>query len=250
MRIVSPVKTVSTVAVLLLLCSSVIAPRSTLAAPATVNPTTQLDGLPEAGTPSFIFNDQLRTFGGNIQSWQDNYAIFKNMGDSYNFYAHNTGSFTYWESMDTSYGGITGALDLVARFDNNGILQSGGTITITGAISDIGITDSTTTLMTAELVDFVYSGNKIGFSITNIQCADEIVGCATDPNQIESVYFGLAGSFNGLTSLNGRNFHTTMMSATTVPIPAAAWLLLSGLSALAMLGKRRENENQQSSEPH
>lgn len=243
MRLLGLVNAISSVAGSLLLGCALLAPATTIAAPATVQPTTQLPGLPEAGTPSFIFNDLTRTFGGNIQSWQDNYAIFKNMGDSYNFYAHNAGSFTYLESEGTSYGGVTGALDLIARFDSNGVLQAGSTITITGAITDIGITDSSTTLMTAELVDFVYSGNKVGFSITNIQCADEIVGCATDPNQVESVYFGLAGSFNGLTALNGRNFQTTMMSATTVPIPAAAWLLLSALSALFALRKRREQEN-------
>ena len=246
MRFVGLNNAVLSVAGALLLGGVLLLPVTTLAAPAVVQPTTQLPGLPEAGTPSFIFNEGANTFGGNIQSWYDSYAVFQNVGGaggSYNFFAHSTGNFTYWESVGTSFGGATGTLDLNAVFDSNGILQAGGTITITGAIAGIGITDPTTQLMTAELIDFVFDGDKLGFAISNIQCADEIVGCAKSATQVESVYFGLGGNFDGITNLNGKHYRSTIMSATTVPIPAAGWLLLSALSALFMTRQKREKEN-------
>lgn len=243
MRVVGFYNKVTSVAGALLLCLTWLAPVNTQAATAIVEPSTQFAGLPEAGAPSFIFGQGADSFSGNIQSWYENYAVFQNVGGadgSYNFFAHNEGSFTYWETLGTNYSGANGSLDLQASFDSNGMLQAGGTISITGTIAGIGITDPTTILMTAEITDFAIQGNKIGFAINNIECADEIVGCATTAGQTESVYFGLGGNFKGIKQLNGSHYRSTIMSATTVPVPAAAWLMLSALGALCMFkpGKR------------
>ena len=232
--------------VIVLLCIALLAPVKGNAAAALISPSTQLAGIPEAGAPSFVFNDGINSFGGDIQSWYDNYLIVQNVGGetgSYNLFAHNQGSFSYWESMDTSYGGSTGVFDLSAQFDSAGNLIPGtGTVQITGTIAGIGITDPSTVLMTAELIDFTFKDDLIGFAIDNITCAEEIVSCATSgATQTESIYFGLAADFPGIAELAGSNYRSTITSKTTVPIPASAWLMLSGLSLIGSMALRRKS---------
>ena len=224
----------------LLVCVSV-ATQTATAAPATVQPTTQLGSIPEAGAPSFVFNQGFNTFSSNVQSWFDNYVIIQNEGGadgSYNLFAHNEGSFTYWETMGTSMGGTMGSFDLNAKFDSNGVLQAGGTVQITGTIAGAGINDAATVLMTADLGGFEYDNDIEGFAIANIRCAEEIIGCADDPDQVESIYFGMTAAFSGIENLNGANYRTTMTNITTVPVPAALWLMISGLACLAGLARR------------
>jgi len=232
---------------ILLLFITLLAPAKGNAAAALIHPSTQLTGIPEAGAPSFIFNDGINSFGGDIQSWYDNYLIVQNVGGetgSYNLFAHNQGSFSYWETMDTSYGGSTGVFDLSAQFDSDGNLIPGtGTVQITGTIAGIGITDPSTVLMTAELVDFTFKDDLIGFAIDNITCAEEIVSCATSATQRESIYFGLAADFPGIAELAGTNYRSTITSKTTVPIPASAWLMLSGLSLIGSMTLRRKSSS-------
>jgi hypothetical protein len=231
---------------ILLLCIALLAPTKGNAAAALISPSTQLNGIPEAGAPSFIFNDGISSFGGDVQSWYDNYLIVQH-DDSldggsggYNFFAHNQGSFSYWETMDTSYGGSTGVFDLSATFDSNGQL-TGGSVSITGAIAGIGIVDPFTVLMTADLAGFTFKDDLIGFAIDNITCAEEIVGCATSATQTESIYFGLAADFPGIAELGGMNYRSTITNKTTVPIPATAWLMLSGLSLIGTMTLRRKS---------
>jgi hypothetical protein len=219
-----------------------VASQTALAAPARVQPTTQLGGIPEAGAPSFVFNQGFNSFSTNVQSWFDNYVIIQNEGGadgSYNLFAHNEGEFTYWENMGSSMGGTRGSFDLNAKFDSNGVLQAGGTVQITGAIAGAGINDPATVLMTADLVGFEYDNALVGFAIANIRCAEEIVGCADDPDQVESIYFGMTAGFVGMENLNGSNYRTTMTNITTVPVPAALWLMVSGLACLGSLMRRK-----------
>ena len=230
----------------MLLCIALLAPVKGNAAATLIAPSTQLSGIPEAGAPSFIFNDGISSFGGDVQSWFDNYLIVQH-DDSldggsggYNFFAHNQGSFSYWETMDTSYGGSTGVFDLSATFDSNGQL-TGGSVSITGAIAGIGIVDPLTVLMTADLAGFTFKDDLIGFAIDNITCAEEIVGCATSATQTESIYFGLAADFPGIAELGGMNYRSTITNKTTVPIPATAWLMLSGLSLIGTMTLRRKS---------
>jgi hypothetical protein len=244
-------------------------PNSSQAAPVTIDPNIQIGDLPAAGIPSFVFNGGANSFGGTIQSWNENYIFVQNSGGAngtYTMYAHNEGSFTYWalptptptdsESSATSYSGTSGQFNLIATFDGTTGAVTGGSVEITGSIAGIGITDATTTLMTAQIFlnplglgpdGFQTSGDTVGFAIDNIICDDAIVGCANfllDQNsldQIESIYFGLAGVFPGITELNGMNYQSTMTNKTTVPIPATAWLMLSGLGWLGFIANRRRN---------
>ena len=135
---------------------------------------TELPGIPESGAPSFVFNNTpANRFGSNVQSWFNNYAIIQNVGGAdgtYNLSAHNEGSFGFFETMGVETEGSMGNFDLNATFDSDGTLI-GGTVTIMGAIADLGIDDPSTVLMTADLVNFNFEGNLAGFSIGNIRCA-------------------------------------------------------------------------------
>lgn len=225
-----------------LLCLLLAFPGTAGAALTKLETSTQLPGIPASGAPSFVFNNSpAKSFGSNVQSWFNNYAIIQNVGGadgSYNMFAHNEGSFDFFETMGVDIDGSAGNFDLDATFDSNGVLL-GGTVTIMGSIAGLGIDDPSTVLMTAELVNFNSQGNLVGFSIGNISCAAEIQNCETDPGDIESVYFRMAGSFAGIENLNGKNYRSTIASITTVPLPAAVWLMLSGLACTAGMALRR-----------
>jgi hypothetical protein len=229
-----------------LLCLVLAFPGSASAALARLEPSNQLSGIPASGAPSFVFNNTpANRFGNNVQSWFDNYAIIQNVGGangSYNLFAHNEGSFGFFEAIGIQTEGSMGNFDLNATFDSDGTL-TGGTVTIMGAIAGLGIDDPSTVLMTADLLNFNFEGNLAGFSIGNIRCAAEIQNCESDPGDIESVYVRLAGNFAGVENLNGKHYRSTIASITTVPIPAAAWLMISGLACIAgIAGQRRRSK--------
>ena len=160
-----------------LLCLVLAFPGSASAALTRLEPSNQLSGIPESGAPSFVFNNKpANKFGSNVQSWFNNYAIIQNVGGAdgtYNLFAHNEGSFSFFESMGVETDGSMGNFDLNATFDSEGRL-TGGTVTIMGAIAGLGIDDPSTILMTATLESFELEGNLAGFSIGNIVCAAEI----------------------------------------------------------------------------
>ena len=85
-------------------------------------------------------------------------------------------------------------------------------------------------------------------SINNIICdpaggpdGGRIKGCADSATQVESIYFGLAADFPGIAELGGMNYRSTITSVTSVPIPATAWLMLSGLSLIGSMALRRKS---------
>lgn len=245
MRVFVPKNIAASVASAWLLCLILVFPGSAGAALARLDQSSELPGIPESGAPSFVFNNTPASrFGSNVQSWFNNYAIIQNVGGSngtYNLFAHNEGSFGFFETMGVKTEGSLGNFDLNATFDSDGTLI-GGTVTIMGAIADLGINDPATVLMTADLVNFNFEGNLAGFSIGNIRCAAEIQNCKSDPGDIESVYVRLAGNFAGIENLNGKNYRSTIASITTVPIPAAAWLMLSGLACIAGMARRGRDD--------
>ncbi len=127
---------------------------------------------------------------------------------------------------------------------------SPGSFTLTGGISALGLNDANTNLV---------SGHFISASVTSIDLNTfkfEIVGAALNDYDNSSIYsyFGvpeddtcsnaLALSFIA-TTLNGSGFTSTNITGGTLvdtpvptPIPAAAWLLGSGLAGLAGIRRR------------
>jgi hypothetical protein len=216
------------------LCVSLLMAASVNAAP--IDPNAKLPGIPLAGYPSYTFNDDNGGFSKNVQGWFDNLLVVKAEETGYAMDAMSQGDFKLWESEDSYIQGSDGIFDLHADFDMDGNLL-GGDVSIEGILRDLGI-DEVTTLMTADLVagGFAYEGNLVGFQIDNIWCAEEIVGCT---EAIESIYFFLDQEFPGIAELAGNSYYSTMATKATVPLPATAWLMLSGIMILGGRAARR-----------
>jgi hypothetical protein len=219
--------------------------------------TLNLDGIPESGAPAFIFEDSVTTGGGgggsfanNIKSWFTNYTVVRNTDDDgLNFNTRNEGDFTFLGSLTNDYAdvnayeGVSGIFDLSAQFASDGSLL-GGDVTITGAVAALGLNDPDSFLMSGKLVDYDWEGNLFGFSIDNIQCNAVITFCATSADQLESIYFQLDQELTGAGSLRELGFRSSLSSTTTVPVPAAAWLMLSGLGWMGVIGVNRRKAQQ------
>jgi hypothetical protein len=227
------------------LCLSIMlfSPISVHAATTSIAAGMELDGIPPAGAPSFVFNDApSNSFSGDIQSWFDNYLVLSSTGDGsgdYNLFAKNQGSFTYFDASTSSYGGSEGIFDLSAKVDADGnYVQGSGVVQITGAIEALGITDPNAVLMSATVSDIVLDGETVGIEIVDIVCNAAIEETCSDV--AESIYFGLTKDMPEVSALGGKNYRTNMASITTVPVPGAAWLLISSLSSFGLMAIRRK----------
>ena len=230
-------------AIALCLSMTLFSPISTHAATTSVAAGMELDGIPPAGEPSFVFNDApSNSFSGDIQSWFDNYLVLSSTDDGsgdYNLFAKNQGTFTYWDDSTSSYGGSDGIFDLSAQLDADGnYVQGSGVVQITGAIEALGITDPNAVLMSATVTDIVLDGETVGIEIDDIFCNAAIVDKCSEV--AESVYLGLTKDMPEVSDLGGKNYRSNMASITTVPVPGAAWLLLSSLSSFGYMAIRRK----------
>ena len=218
-----------------LLCLGLLS--SNEAAALSVAPSADLSGIPTAGTPSFNFNDSRSDYSNTIDSWFTNVVYIQAHGSGYTLYAYSEGDFTYWEDPTTSYKGTNGAFSLQAEFNLDGTFNAAGTntVTINGIIP--GVVNNDTELMSADLTAYNFQDNLVGFATNNIVCAPGIINCLT----AESVYFYTAGNFPTIANLAGNDFQTTMASKTTVPVPAAIWLMLSCLGLLGAFAHRRNS---------
>ena len=123
--------------------------------------------------------------------------------------------------------------NLTANFNKYGVFTS-GTVTIKGKFNGSA---TSTTLMTANLTKFGKSsdGKIWGFNTNNIVCSAAINLAAKGCTTAESVYLAL---FSGQKYLT-KSWKTSGVALTSVPVPAAAWLLGSGLVGLVAVGRRK-----------
>lgn len=214
---------------------------------ARVNADLTLPGIAPQGYASFTFDVGATAGGlaGTINSWYSNlfYIGRSQNGITYDLVASTSGLFRFYESEDVWYRGVNGQQTLTARFGSGGRLL-GGQLEIKGRIKDLGILNANTTLVRADIKSVNFRGSLVGFAIDNIWCADEIKNCQDNPAIAESVYMRLRQQFPDIRALGNGIFVTNIRAnTTTVPVPAAVWLFLSGIGMLgAQAAHRRRRE--------
>ena len=139
-------------------------------------------------------------------------------------------------SLDTptdSFVGTGGLYMLDAQIGDDGSLLS-GSVSLRGRLPQLGIDRPMTLLMTADLTgaNLVDDPYLWGFNTANIFCSELLMLNCT---QEESVYIALSNAFGGEF---GKNFMSSGIAVTTVPVPAAVWLFGSALGLLGWTRRR------------
>ncbi len=179
-----------------------------------------LPGIPDSGSPAF---------GNSVKVYLNpNSGTLKITGKK---------DFVFDNRTDILQGS-SAKYSLLANFDAGGTLLAGGTVSLSGGIDDLGIPRNTL-LMTADLSgsNLFTDPNLWGFSTSGIWCDPMLlITCTTN----ESVYVELDTPFvdfsNGVFKSNG-------FATTTIPIPASAWLFMSGLGLLFIVGRKTNRSN-------
>jgi len=132
---------------------------------------------------------------------------------------------------------------LNATFDKSGNFVSGD-VQIKGGITGLGIPGETL-LMSADLIAYAWGGNNttnpidnnlVGFNTTNIYCDSGLGVYCTNS---ESVLLVLTDPFGG--DVNAKIQKASGYAITSVPLPAAVWLFLSGLGLMGATARRRRS---------
>lgn len=179
-----------------------------------------LPGIPDSGSPAF---------GNSVKVYLNpNSGTLKITGKK---------DFVFDNGTDILQGS-SAKYSLLANFDAGGTLLAGGTVSLRGGIDDLGIPRNTL-LMTADLSgsNLFTDPNLWGFSTSGIWCDPMLLISCTEN---ESIYVELDTPFvdfsNGVFKSNG-------YATTTIPIPASAWLFMSGLGLLFIVRRKTNRSN-------
>lgn len=175
-----------------------------------------LPGITPSGSPAFT---------NNVRVHLNPQGRLKVIGAANQTFSLDTGSETLI--------GTGGLYMLNAQIGEDGSLIS-GSITLRGMMSQLGIHQPQTLLMSADLTaaNLVDDPNLWGFNTTNIFCNPDLMLNCTNS---ESVYLALSNAFSGEF---GSNFMSKGIAVTTVPVPAAVWLFGSALGLLGWIRRR------------
>jgi hypothetical protein len=178
----------------------------------------EISGITPSSEPQFVNNVTIRANRGNwtISGHRD--------------FIFNDGTNT-WDGSALNY-------RLTATFDSAGDFVS-GSVELFGKIDGLGV--PRTLLTSADLTSFgtdLLQPNLLGFNTDNIYCDP---GLGVMCTQSESVYIVLDSPLvdSGF-NVNGR-IRTSGVAVTSVPLPAAALLFLSGLGLIGAVGRHRSN---------
>lgn len=192
-------------------------------------PDWNISGIPDAGFPHF--EDSVKvTFARSGSNWK----LTAN---------ERSGTHRFQLSPTEAYKVTNVDFSLEALFDTN-LRFKGGELEIEGKINGLGV-NTKTTLWEASLTDFgvdynPFDGSPIALGFET----DNHGGWATlfDSGMPESVYLFTPSLWTlalNVAGGNGTSVNINATALTTVPVPAAVWLLGSGL--MALLGGRRRN---------
>jgi hypothetical protein len=195
------------------------APAASLSAPSFNAP-----NIPAAGFPEFTSNVSGKVFqqgNGDFVLEAGNGFGLSNSNALFNLTASNP-----YAVQRESY-------SLFAEFNPNGTFKS-GYVSIYGAISGLGL--GYQNLYTANIIDDGLSFNSlgVGFKTTNANASGWASQFQTGPESVYLYNFDFRGlSSFGRDSRKSSAFFFNAREVTTVPLPAAGLLLVSGLAALA-----------------
>jgi hypothetical protein len=194
-------------------------------------PPYSLPGIPTSGAPGFTNSAEIN--------------LFNLGGNSFLFAASNAGAPLTFELGSHSVTSSSARFLVTAEFMADGsYIQNTGTLTVSGSIPFISSYAPYTLpgvyisgdLLTAKLDNFAFNSDLLGFSTSLL------TGFGSSFGTNESVYFSTPGIASALGFGTNPGLHATTNpilanTVTSVPLPAAVWLFMSGL---ALLGLRRK----------
>ncbi len=195
-----------------------------------------LPGLPEAGSPSFTHSAQVNLF--NLGSGAGYMLIATNAGAPITF------TDTGLNVSVSSSSAHPADFYLMAPFNADGTYKAGsGSLSISGQIpypfANIPNLYLSGDLLTAKLENFAFNDDTLGFSIIMQSGFGTMFGNYTESVYLSASNLGKTLGFGSGALSQALQPIQNVSVVTTVPVPAAGWLLGSVLGVFSLLGKKR-----------